>query len=220
MAPSKVTQLAKDTIFLYIRMILVLLVTLYTSRVVLKVLGFEDFGIYNLVGSVVVFFSFFKTALTNATYRYLAFSIGENNITELREVYSMAINCHILLAIILWLVLEVVGVCFLNSHLDIPQNRIVAANWVFQFSLLTFCLGITQTPFHSNIIAHEQMNFYAIISVIEALLKLAMVYLLIVSPIDKLVSYSILLFLVALVIMGAYIFYCHKRIVDTTQILG
>lgn len=218
MASENVKRLAKNTMFLYFRMILVLLVTLYTSRVVLKVLGFEDYGIYNLIGGVVIFFGFFKTALTNATYRYLAYSIGENNAPELKKVYSMAINCHILLAVILWIVMEIVGVWFLNSHLDIPHNRIVAANWVFQFSLLTFCIGIVQTPFHSNIIAHEQMNFYAFISIIEVVFKLAMAYLLIVSTVDKLISYSVLLSIVSLGIIVAYIIYCYRKFKDTTYI--
>lgn len=218
MATSNVKQLARNTIFLYFRMILVLLVTLYTSRVVLKVLGFEDFGLYNLVGSVVVFLSFFKNALTNATYRYLAFSIGENNIVELKRVYSMAINSHILLAVILWLVMEVIGIWILNFHLNIPSDRITAANWVFQFSLLTFCVGVVQTPFHSNIIAHERMNFYAIVSIVEVLLKLATVWLLALSPIDKLISYGLLLLIVAILIFATYAFYCKKSFVNTKYI--
>lgn len=218
MAESQIKQLAKNTVFLYFRMILVLLVTLYTSRVVLRVLGFEDFGIYNLVGSVVVFFVFFKTALTNATYRYLAFAIGERKTDELKKVYSMAINCHIMLAIILFVVMEFIGVWFLNNHLEIPDNRMFAANIVFQFSLLTFCVGIIQTPFHSNIIAHEQMNFYAVVSIVEVVLKLATVYLLSVSPIDKLISYAILLFVVALLVIGTYIIYCRNVFKDTSYI--
>lgn len=218
MADSKINQLARNTFFLYFRMILVLAVTLYTSRVVLKVLGFEDFGLYNLVGGVVVFFSFLKSALTNATYRYLAFSLGENNIKELKEVYSMAINCHIILAVVLWLLMELVGVWFLNSYLDIPEGRVVAANWVFQLSLLTFCFGVVLTPFHSNIIAHERMNFYALISIVEVILKLAIVCLLVYSPIDKLIAYASLLLITSVVILGAYICYCKREFKDVDYI--
>ena len=218
MGESRINQLAKNTFFLYFRMILVLLVTLYTSRVVLKILGFEDFGLYNLVGGVVVFFSFLKTALTNATYRYLAFSLGENNIKELKEVYSMAINCHVILAIILWILMEVVGVWFLNFHLEIPDDRILAANWVFQFSLLTFCFGVLLTPFHSNIIAHERMNLYAVISIVEVVLKLAVAFLLVLSPVDKLIAYAFLLFLTSVLILGVYIIYCRKEFKDTNYI--
>lgn len=218
MAESRVNQLARNTFFLYFRMILVLLVTLYTSRVVLKVLGFEDFGLYNLFGGVVVFFSFLKTALTNATYRYLAFSLGENNVKELNEVYSMAINCHIILAIILWLLMEMVGVWFLNTHLDIPEGRVTAANWVYQLSLLTFCFGVVLTPFHSNIISHERMNFYALISIVEVVLKLAVAFLLALSPIDKLIAYAFLLFLTSVLILGVYIIYCRKEFNDTNYI--
>ncbi len=206
--------MAKNTIFLYFRMILVLLVTLYTSRVVLKVLGFEDYGIYNLVGSVIVFFGFFKTALTNATYRYIAYSLG-NSDGELNKVYSMAINCHILLGIILFIILEIAGVWFINNHLDIPQASLSAANWTFQLSLLTFFVSIIQTPFHSNIIAHEKMDFYAYISIIEVCLKLLLVLLLIYSPINKLISYSIMMFIVSIMIFICYIVYCKKSILDT-----
>ena len=218
MAESRVNQLARNTFFLYFRMILVFLVTLYTSRVVLKVLGFEDFGLYNVVGGMVVFFSFLKIALTNATYRYLAFSLGENNAKGLKEVYSMAINCHIILAIILWLLMEIVGGWFLNFHLDIPGGRVVAANWVFQFSLLTFCFSVVLTPFHSNIIAHERMNFYALISIIEVVLKLAVVFLLVLSPIDILIAYAFLLFLTSVLILGVYIIYCRREFKDTSYI--
>ena len=121
-------------------MILVLIVNLYVTRIVLKNLGVEDFGIYNIVGSVVIFFSFLRVALTNATSRYLTFELGRNNKQGLHKVYSMAINCHVILSAILLFVLEIIGVWVLNTQLNIPENRIYAANILFQFSVLTFCI--------------------------------------------------------------------------------
>ena len=214
MVESNSQRIAKNTGLLFIRTLLILFVGLYTSRVILRVLGFDDFGILNVVGSVVILFSFLKNALTNATYRYLAYEIGKNSGKTISKVYSMAINVHALLAIILFVILEIGGVWFVNNKLNISSDRIYAANWVFQFSLLTFCVSILQTPFNSNIIAHEKMNFYAFISIIEAVLKLVVVFMLIQSPIDKLISYSILLFIVSVVILLLYIYYCSKTFRD------
>lgn len=200
------------------RMILVLIVGLYTSRVVLKVLGVDDYGIYSVVGSVVVFLTFLKMALTNATYRNIAIEIGRKAEQRLKEVYSMSINCHIILAFIVWLILEIFGVWFLNTKLNIPDDRMTAANWLFQFSLLSFCVSIIQVPFNSNIIAHEKMNFYAVVGIVETVLKLVIVYLLVVSPIDKLISYGFLQLLVAIIVGICYMIYCKKTFADCIYI--
>lgn len=202
-------RIVKNTGFLFIRTILVLVVSLYTSRVVLRVLGFEDFGLYNVVGSVVVFFTFLQTALTNATYRYLAYELGKGNILRLKQVFSMAINSHILLALTVFVILEILGLWFVNNMLNINPERLDAANWTFHFSVLTFCINIIRTPFNSSIIAHEHMNFYALISIIEVFLRLGIVFMLGVSPIDKLISYAALLALVSFVVLICYIGYCH-----------
>lgn len=214
MAESNAQRVAKNTGFLFIRTTLVLLVSLYTSRVVLRTLGFEDFGLYNVVGSVVVFFSFLQTALTNATYRYLAYELGTGNTAQLRKVYSMAINSHILLAIILFIILEAGGVWFLNNKLNIPPDRLNAANWAFQFSVITFCANVVRTPYNSNIIAHEHMNFYALVSIVEVLLRLCVVFLLVWSPVDKLITYAALLSVVAAFVLLCYAAYCHYSFKD------
>lgn len=211
-------RLARNTALLFVRMVFVLILTLFTSRVVLKTLGFDDFGIYNVVGSVVIFFAFLKNALTNATSRYLTFELGRGDELKLKQTYSMAINCHIILAVSLWILLEIGGVWFINHKLNIDPSRMTAANWVFQFSLLTFCLGIVQTPFHSNIIAHEKMDCYAVISVLDAVLKLAIVYLLAISPVDKLISYGFLLCMVSVVIFCCYLIYNLVKFKDTRYV--
>lgn len=214
MSESNAQRVAKNTGFLFIRTFLVLLVTLYTSRVVLRTLGFEDFGLYNVVGSVVVFFSFLQAALNNATYRYLAYELGTGDSTKLKQVYSMAINSHGLLAVLVFVLLEIGGVWFLNNKLNIEPERIHAANWTFQFSLITFCINIIRTPFNSNIIAHEHMNFYALISIIEVVLRLGIVFLLVWSPTDKLITYAALLAAVSVIVMICYVAYCHHSFKD------
>ena len=216
MKDSNSQRVAKNTLYLFIRMVLVTLVSLYTSRVVLKVLGFDDFAIYSVVGSVVVFFSFFKTALNNATYRYIAYELGTRNAENLKKVYSMAINCHVLLSLLFFFLLEVGGVWFLNNKLVIDPERLYAANWCFQFSVLSFCVDIVRTPFNSNIIAHEEMNYYAFISIVEVLLKLAIVFLLLWSQFDKLVTYGALHAAVTLIITLCYVIYCNWKFKDCT----
>lgn len=211
---TKSYSLAKNTGFLYLRMIIVMLVSLYTSRVVLRTLGFEDFGIYNVVGSVVVFMSFLQAALRNATFRYFTYDLGVHDLGRLKRTYSMAINCHILLALILFVGIGLIGEWLVLHKLNIADNRISAANWAFFFSLITFCLSIIRTPFESNILAHEKMDFYALTSVIEVILKLAVVFLLVNSPIDKLIAYAFLLSVVMLILLVWYIAYCRNKFRD------
>lgn len=221
-------RVAKNTVFMFIRMALVLCVGLYTSRVVLSTLGFEDFGIYNLVGSVVVLFSFLQQALNNATYRYLAFEQGKGDFAQLRKTFSMSLNVHLILSGVIFILCEVFGVWFLNSKLVIPDGRMFAANIAFQFSMLSFCASIIRTPYNSSIIAHEQMSFYAYTSIIEVILKLVIVYLLVIFSVDKLILYSFLLFLVALFMLVWYIIRCrsmytecrYERLWDSKLIKG
>lgn len=214
MQASSSQTVAKNTGYMFFRMILVLLVSLYTSRVLLRVLGFEDFGIYNVVGSVVVFLAFLRMALTNATYRYIAFEIGRGDSKKLTEIYSMAINCHILLAILIIVILELCGTWFINTHLNLPQERIGAANWAFQFSVLAFAVNVIQTPFDSNIIAHERMDVYAIVSIAEVFLKLLIVFILTIVEFDKLILYAFLQFVVVTIICLCYYIYCKRIFKD------
>jgi O-antigen/teichoic acid export membrane protein len=214
MSQKNATQALKNTLFLYVRMLVVMIIGLYTSRVILSTLGFEDFGIYNVVGSVVIFFSFLNAALTNATSRYLTYELGTGDRKRLNETYSMAINSHLILALGLFVLMEAGGVWFVNHRLNIAPERMTAANWCYQFSLLVFCLSVIRVPFHSNVIAHEKMDFYAVASIVEASLKLGIVFMLLASPVDKLITYSILMAAVALVILLVYIIYCRVALMD------
>ena len=211
---SNSQRLAKNSIFLFIRMVLVLLVGLYTSRVVLNVLGFENYGIYSVVGSVVVFLSFLKMALTNATYRYLTYEMASGNKRRLKEIYTMTINSHLILAVVLLVLLEIGGVYFINTELNVDSDRLHAANWVFHFSLLSFCLNVIQTPFNSSVIAHEKMDFYAVVSISDSILKLLVAYLLLFTSKDRLIVYGVLMFLESAVVLLFYIIYCHYKFVD------
>ncbi len=215
---ANTNRIAKNTGYLYLRMILVTVVSLYTSRIVLQTLGFEDFGIYNVVASIVVFFSFINHALKNACTRYLSCDIGANDHESLKRTYSMAINLHLILAFGAFVLLEIIGTIIINGYLDIDPERLVAANWVFQFSLITFCLSTIQIPFDANIIAHEHMDYYAIISIAEALGKLGVAFLLIVSPIDKLVMYGALMMLIAVLVFMGYFIYCKVKLTDSHYI--
>lgn len=191
-------------------MLLVLCVGLYTSRVILSTLGVEDYGVYNLVASVVVLFSFLQQALNNATYRFLVFEQGKNDMEKLKTTFSMALNAHFILAVVILVLCEIFGVWFLNSKLVIPDGRLFAANVAFQFSMLCFCVSIIQTPFNSSIIAHERMSFYAYTSIVEVLLKLGIVFLLEYFDFDKLILYSFLLFVVSILVFLWYVIRCRS----------
>lgn len=204
-------RVAKNTLFLYFRMILIMLVTLYTSRVILAELGISDFGIFNVVAGVVMMFAFLNNCMVTSTQRYLNFEMGKGNPESIRKVFSAALNIHIGIAIAIILLCESIGIWFLNHKLNIPADRMVAANWIFQFSILTFCVNILQVPYNAVIIAHEKMNVYAYISILEAFLKLGIVYLLAISPMDKLITYGILFFLVQLIIRLIYQVYCRRN---------
>lgn len=186
-------RVAKNTVFLFLRMLVVICVGLYTSRIVLNTLGVQDFGIYNVVGGIVVLFSFLQSALTNATYRFLAYDMGSGNTFSLGHTFSMSVNAHWILALLILFCVKRLVCGFLTTSYH-SKGRLEAANIAFQFSVLCFCVNIIKTPYNSAIIAHERMNFYAYTSVLEAVLKLSVAYVLYISPWDKLSVYSFLLF--------------------------
>ena len=204
-------RIAKNTLLLYIRTILIMLVSLYTSRVVLNTLGVEDYGIYQAVGGVVAMFSVISGALSNSISRFITFGLGKGDLDNLNRVFCTSINIQILISVIVLLLCEAVGVWFLNYKMNIPIDRLPAANWVLQSSLITFVLGLLSTPFNASIIAHEHMNAFAYISILEAVLKLIIIYALCISPYDKLISYSILLVIVSAIIRFIYGLYCRKH---------
>lgn len=204
-------RIAKNTLTLYFRQILVMLVSLYTSRVILQVLGVEDFGIYNVVGGVVVMFSFITGTLGSAFQRFLAYDIAKGDETKLRQTFSLILLSYFILIVITILLAESIAVWFLNTHMTIPEERLYAANRVLQLSIITFCFHILQAPYMSVIIAHEKMDVYAYASIVEVIMKLAIVYLLQLFAFDKLIVYATLMCLNAFSIFLFYFVYCLKR---------
>jgi O-antigen/teichoic acid export membrane protein len=189
-------------------------ITLYTSRVVLKTLGVVDFGIYNVVGGIVALFGFFNSSLTLGTQRFLTFHLGQNNQEELEKTFSASLLLHIALSILILTIAETVGLWFLKNKLVIPVERRQAAFWVFQFSVLASMVSIIQNPFNASIIAHERMNIYAYISIFDTGLKLGVVYLLLASGYDKLISYAFLIFIVHFITIIIYRIYCGKKFTE------
>lgn len=205
-------RIAKNTIVLYVRMIFVLLVALYTSRVLLDVLGVEDYGVYNVVGGVVTMLGFFNGAMVASTQRFFSFAIGQEDIEQLNRNYSTILLIQGGLALLVILLTETVGLWFVRTYLVIPPERMNAALWVYHFAVFSFVLSMLQVPFTALIITHERMNVYALISIGDVALKLLLVLILPYIPFDKLISYAILLFCVALITCSTYVLYCKVRL--------
>lgn len=204
-------KLAINTFMLYFRMIFIMLVSLYTSRVVLQTLGVVDYGIYNVVGGVVAMFGVISGSLSAAVGRFLNFEIGKGNVTNLPRIFSVSVTIHIILAIVVIILAELIGIWFIYNKMTIPIERIDAAVIVFHFSVLTFCVNLISIPYNACIIAHENMNIFAYISIIEVILKLLIVYVLTLLPYDKLALYGMLVFSVALFIRFLYQLYCTRH---------
>lgn len=203
-------SIAKNTLFLYFRMICIMLVTLYTSRVVLNVLGATDYGIYQTIGGIVGFLSFVNNALSTGSSRFITYELGRKEDNKLATVFSTLLLAHIILAVCIVVVSEPIGMWYINHKLAISADRIFAAKLIFQFSLLTAFMNITQVPYTAVIIAHENMKIYAYVSLIEVLLKLSVAFAIFVSPIDNLVFYAFLLCVVQFTILLIYRLYCIK----------
>lgn len=204
-------RIARNTLLLYVRMLFIMAVSLYTSRVVLATLGEVDYGVYNVVGGVVVMFNMISVPLSIAVTRFLTFELGRGNVGKLQRVFSTSISIQLIISAVIVLLAETLGVWFLNTKMNIPSDRMWAANCVLQFSVITFIVNLLSVPYNAMIIANERMNIYAYISIVEVSLKLLVVYLLIISPWDKLAFYSVLLFLVALAVQMAYVIYCKRH---------
>jgi hypothetical protein len=204
-------RIAKNTIMLYFRMIFLMLIGLYTSRVNLAALGVDDFGIYNVVGGVVSMFSILSGSLSAAISRFITFELGTGNKEKLKSVFSSAVTIQILLAVIIVIVAEPVGLWFLNNKMTIPAERMYAANCVFQFSIVSFVIGLISVPYNAAIVAHEKMSAFAYIGIFEGLAKLAIAFLITISPIDKLIAFAGLLCLVSLLLRFIYGLYCKMH---------
>lgn len=205
-------RIAKNTLLLYVRMLFTMGISLYTSRVVLKVLGIEDFGIYNVVASMTTMFVFFQSSLSNATQRYINVALVQNKSDYVKNIFAQSFTIHIILGILVIIVGEIIGVWFIQEKLVIPEERIDAAISVFQFTLLSILFTILQIPFISGIIAQERMGIYAYIGIIEVSAKLLIVFsLTFFQNIDSLILYAALLSVVTFIVWIIFIYYCHKH---------
>ena len=203
-------RIAKNTLFLYVRMLLIMGVTLYTSRVVLHVLGVEDFGIYNVVGGVVVLFTFVNNAMITSTQRFLNYELGRRDLKAAQRVFSASVTIHLGIALLTLVLAETVGLWFLERYIKYPANREWAVMLTYQFTILATCINIIRTPYNAAIIAHERMSFYAYISVMEAVLRLLVVYLLGLASWDRLIFYAFLMFVVLALVLVCYYLYCRR----------
>lgn len=204
-------RIAKNTAALYVRMLLLMGVNLFATRVVLQALGVVDYGIYNVIGGIVALFSILSHSLSTASSRFLNFEMGRENFERLKDVFSTSVTIQIALAVIIAVLTEIGGTWFLNNKMVIPDDRLVAANWVFQFSILTFCINLISVPYNAAIIAHEKMSAFAYISIYEGVAKLLVCYLVMVSPMDKLITYAALIFAIQLSVRSIYTWYCKRH---------
>ncbi|TXD56695.1 lipopolysaccharide biosynthesis protein [Polaribacter sp. IC066] len=191
-------------------MFLTMGVSLFTSRIVLNTLGIEDFGTYNLVAAIVVMFSFINNAMLGTTQRFLNYEMAKNSNGAVHKVFCVSMNVHLLIMLIIVFLSETIGLWFLNFKLNIPIERMQAANIVYQFSLLTFCFSVLKAPYNASVIAYEKMSFYAGISIVEVVLKALIVYLLLLFAFDKLILYAILVFAVSILLFLAYRYFCRQ----------
>lgn len=203
-------RIAKNTIMLYIRMIFIMLINLYTSRIILQALGVKDYGIYNVVGGFVAMFGLLSNSLSAAITRFITFELGTGNKKNLNKIFSSSVTIQVIISLIIVFAVEIFGIWFVNNKMVVEPDRLVAANWCLQLSMLTFCINIIAVPYNALIIAHEKMAAFAYISVFEAVLKLCVCFLVMHSFSDKLVCYAILLSVVALLIRIIYGIYCRR----------
>lgn len=211
MVETNNSTIAKNTLLLYFRMVVTMVISLYTSRVILQILGVDDYGIYQVVGGVVGFLSFINSALGSGSSRFITFGLGEGDFEKLKKIFSTTLIAHVSLAFIIMIIAETIGLWFLYNKLIIPTDRMDAAVYAFHFSIFTAFFNLTQVPYNACIIAHERMNFYAYMSILDATVKLLIVYALTVDGVDKLKLYATLLFLLQFVILTFYSLYCRKH---------
>lgn len=204
-------RIAKNTLLLYFRMLLLMLISLYTSRVILNALGVEDYGIYNVVGGVVTMFSILSGSLSAAISRFLTFELGKGELVKLKKVFSSSVTIQAGIAIIIILLAETVGLWFVNEKIVIPESRLTAANWCFQFSIITFAINLISVPYNAAIIAHEKMSAFAYISILEAIGRLTVAWCIVLNPIDRLIFYGGMVAVIGWLVYSVYMLYCMKK---------
>ena len=190
-------------------MFILMAISLYTSRIILQVLGVEDFGIYNVVGGIISMMGVVNTAMSVSAQRYLTFELGKNDFQRLKQVFSVCVTIYFLLSLLFLVLAETVGLWFLNNKLIIPEDRIVTANWVYQFSIFAAIFALMTNPYNAVIISREKMGVYAYLSIFESVMKLTVVFLLLAISFDRLKTYGALMLMVQILTSAFYIIYCN-----------
>lgn len=216
MASEQNKRLAKNTFLLYLRQLITIIISLYTSRVILQVLGVDDYGVFNVVGGVVGMIGFLNSAMTAASQRFISYELGTGNLEKLKKVFSASIAIHAVLSFIILIISESVGLWFLNTQMNIEPNRMFAANWVFQCAIITTLVSIVNVPYNAVLVAHERMDIFAYLSIANTIMKLLIVYLLLIYPRDKLITYAVLTLLVQVLFQLIYMIYCKYHFPECT----
>ncbi len=206
---STAKRLAKNTLYMYLRMGILMLISLYTSRIILQQLGVDDFGIYNLVGSVVAMFSSLRTLFASSTQRYINFEMGQGNEHRLVQVFNMSISINLIIGILFFIFAEVIGLWFIENKMVLDSSRIFAAKIVLHLSILTAVVSMISTSFDALVIAHERMDFYAYMAIAEGFLRLAIVFLLSLTDYDKLIVFALLIFALTSLVLIVNMFFCR-----------
>lgn len=204
-------RIAKNTLFMYFRMIFVMVISLFTSRINLQSLGIEDYGIYNVVGGFVAMFTVFSNALSAAIQRFITFEIGKEKDGRIKSVFSTSVTIMIVIAIVLMVASDIVGIWFINNKMVLPDDRIYAATWVLHFSIITFGINLISVPYNAAIIAHERLSAFAYISIYEVVFKLIICYCLFISPVDRLILWAVMLALLQVSVRFIYGLYCKRH---------
>lgn len=213
-------KIAKNTVFMYFRMILIMGVTLYTSRVVLDKLGVDDYALYNVIFSLIGMLSFLNGTLSISTSRFITFELGTNNFNSLRRTFSTAVFTHFVLACLILLIGETLGLWYVNNILVVDPERLIAAKIIYQISIISTCIIILQVPYTSTIIAHERMGIYAYIGIFESISKLLIVFVLSNTHFDKLILYAAMLSVVNLIVFIIYIVFCYRLFEETRKLIS
>lgn len=209
-------RIAKNTLYLYFRMLLTMVVSLYTSRIVLEVLGVSDYGLYNVVGGIVSMFAMFSGSLAGGTQRFLTYAMGEGDMIKLRKTFSISFELHVGISLFLFILAETIGLWVLYTQMNIPEGRMTAAFWVYQFSVVAFIVSLAQIPFMSCLIAHEKMDMYAYMSIYDVVMKLLIVFLIQWLTFDKLILYAGFLLFVNITSVVIYNIYCRNHFEECT----
>lgn len=204
-------RIAKNTLFLYFRTFITMIVSLYTSRIMLQALGVDNYGINNVIGGIVAMSSLITGAVTSAITRFITYVLGEGDVNQMRACFSTSVNVMIIVSFIAVIALEIIGVWFLNTRAEIPEGRMVAANWLLQCSIAILVLNLISSPYNATIVAHEHMSIYAYMSILEVFLKLGVCFAILSSEGDRLILFAVLNVVVAIVMRLLYSWYCQKH---------